>query len=110
MELQAREESESHARRQLQASEQELNTLNEKNLNKWKELKQREKSFNIRDVIKKNRTRDPSNSRPTPAASTTANGFKSDKISKELLRTQALPRKTEEMLKTMVRPSSVRKK
>lgn len=109
MELLAREESESHARRQLQASEQELNTLNEKNLHKWKELKQREKSFNIRDVIKKNRTRDPSNSRPTPA-STTANGFKSDKISKELLRTQALPRKTEEMLKTMVRPSSVRKK
>ena len=36
---------------------------NEKNLNKWKELKQREKSFNIRDVMKKPRGRESSASR-----------------------------------------------
>ena len=29
-------------------------------MNKWKELKQREKSFNIRDVIKKSRGRESS--------------------------------------------------
>ncbi len=95
MEIKAREESEAHTSQQLLLSENELNKLNEKNLNKWKELKQREKSFNIRDVIKKNRVRDPSNSRPIPSTNTASNGFKSDKIRSELLRTQALPRKTE---------------
>lgn len=38
-------------------------------------------------------------------------GFKSEKMKSELLRTQAVPRKSgEELFKTMIRPRSVHKK
>jgi hypothetical protein len=38
-------------------------------LNKWKELKQREKSFNIRDVIKKSRGKESSINKGATATS-----------------------------------------
>lgn len=75
---------------------------NEKNLNKWKELKQREKSFNIRDVIKKPRMREGS---ATKVSSSSTNwnantnnlpNSRKERERSELFKTQAYPRKVGE--------------
>ncbi len=84
-------------------------------MNKWKELKQREKNFNIREVIRKSRGKDNSINRGMNSSSnsnwTGINGFKGEKIKSELLRTQAVPKKmNEELFKTMIRPRSTHKK
>ena len=66
------------------ASENQIKKENEKNLTKWKELKQREKSFNIRDVIKKSRGRDSSMNNGMNSHTSSnweaSNGFKTGKL------------------------------
>ena len=62
------------------ASENEIKKENQKNLTKWKQLKQRQKSFNIRDVIKKSRGKDSSINGNTGSNWGTSNGFKPDKL------------------------------